>query len=813
MDVVGLAAIAGVLPGLELEGWRASVMAIGVIGLLNALVRPVLLRLTLPLTFVTFGLWSLVPSAVSILAAGRVVPGFTVSSWLTALVAPLALAVVNALASQLASRLVTLDDEDALFRHATARLARRRRRGARPVVGGAVATPGLIVLELDGLSRPALDRALARGDMPTLARWLSRGTHRVVSWDCGVPSQTSSSQAGILWGVSDDIPAFRWYEKARRQLVVSSRTDDAALIEGRLGHGTPLLAGGASHCNMFTGGAVRSVLTVSTVRLFGPGLAGRARELYGYFVNPYVFARGVAIGGFEVARELVVAGSLRLLGRPVAAKRGGAFPITRALATVLLRDIVVQLLLEDMDAGLPIAYATFPGYDAVAHCTGVDSPDARRVLRDLDRRVARLVRAAARAERRYDVVVLSDHGQSAGASFRVRHGVALEELIRRAARPHPGAPGAPSEGPLVRVSVGSDEVAGHVNALVEELWPHRAEAGLRLLAERVDADLAASGQASSPPADADIVVCASGNLALVYFPDLPGQASLETVEGRYPALLDTLTRHPGVGFVIARSARGGPTAFGASGAHELTSGRVVGEDPLGPFGPRAVEHLRRLASFPNGGDLIVNSGVDADGSVAPFEEHVGSHGGLGGEQTEAFLLAPAHLLPDTPELVGPASVNALLRRWRDGDGADGVAASVVPRMRSGPGRPPSPSTGDASTPREDQMLDDDAEDDARGGSWLTYAYRFGSATVPHASGTIKAPSFDEAARRLLARRLADRLGPEPAFLRLRAAGEQEVLLQVTRPPDDPAARPALTVVPSDRFRFDRTEDVDARGAP
>jgi uncharacterized membrane protein YvlD (DUF360 family) len=681
MDVVALAAIAGVLPGLELEGWQASVMAIAVIGLLNALVRPLLLRLTLPLTFVTFGLWSLVPSAVSILVAGQLVPGFTVSSWLTALMAPLALAVVNALASQLASRLVTLDDEDAIFRHATARLARRRRLAPRLVAADAAPAPGLIILELDGLSRPALDRALARGDMPTLARWLGRGTHRVVSWDCGVPSQTSSSQAGILWGVSDDIPAFRWYEKARRQLVVSSRTGDAALVEARLAHGTPLLVGGASHCNMFTGGAVRSVLTVSTVRLFGPGLAGRARELYGYFVNPYVFARGVAIGSWEAAREVVMAASLRLIGRSVAAKRGGAFPVTRALATVLLRDIVVQLLLEDMDSGMPIAYATFPGYDAVAHCTGVDSPDARRVLRDLDRRVARLVRAAARAERPYDVIVLSDHGQSAGASFRVRHGLTLEELIRRAARRRPIAPGAPSQEPLVRVSVGSDEVAGHVNALVEALWPHRAEAGRRLLAGRVDADLAEAGGAPpltepSPSGDADIVVCASGNLALVYFPDLPGQASLETILGRYPALLDTLTRHPGVGFVIARSARGGATAFGALGAHELRSGRVVGQDPLAPFGPRAVEHLRRLASFPNGGDLIVNSGVDTDGSVAPFEEHVGSHGGLGGEQTEAFLLAPARLLADAPPLVGPASINALLRRWRGADLVEELPAAV-----------------------------------------------------------------------------------------------------------------------------------------
>ena len=106
----------------------------------------------------------------------------------------------------------------------------------------------------------------------------------------------------------------------------------------------------------------------------------------------------------------------------------------------------------------------------------------------------------------------------------------------------------------------------------------------------------------------------------------------------------------------------------------------------------------------------------------------------------------------------------------------------------------------------------DLVDDGARGAWLTYAYRFGSATVPHASGTIKAPSFGAAARRLLAERLADRIGSEPAFLRLRAAGEQEVLLQVTRPAGASGSPPTFVVVPSDHFRFERPEAPEPPGA-
>ncbi len=90
---------------------------------------------------------------------------------------------------------------------------------------------------------------------------------------------------------------------------------------------------------------------------------------------------------------------------------------------------------------------------------------------------------------------------------------------------------------------------------------------------------------------------------------------------------------------------------------------------------------------------------------------------------------------------------------------------------------------------------------ARGGPWLTYRYRFADAAGAEASGTMKAPSFLSAARRILARRLTGALGPEPAYLRLRAAGEDEVLLRVVQTPADAPDAPRLEVVPADTYRF------------
>lgn len=89
----------------------------------------------------------------------------------------------------------------------------------------------------------------------------------------------------------------------------------------------------------------------------------------------------------------------------------------------------------------------------------------------------------------------------------------------------------------------------------------------------------------------------------------------------------------------------------------------------------------------------------------------------------------------------------------------------------------------------------------RGGTWLTYRYRLGGEGTPDATGTMKAPTFLSAAHRILARGLGATLGPAPAYLRLRAAGEQEVLLRVRRPESGAGAGPHLEVVPGGTYHF------------
>ena len=111
--------------------------------------------------------------------------------------------------------------------------------------------------------------------------------------------------------------------------------------------------------------------------------------------------------------------------------RGGIYPFLRGAMCVFVRDLIVYSVLTDMMRGRPAVYATFASYDEVAHHSGLERADTFEALRKLDQQFARIERARSYAPRPYELVVLSDHGQTQGATFKQRHGYGLDELVER----------------------------------------------------------------------------------------------------------------------------------------------------------------------------------------------------------------------------------------------------------------------------------------------------------------------------------------------------------------------------------------------
>ena len=174
-------------------------------------------------------------------------------------------------------------------------------------------------------------------------------------------------------------------------------------------------------------------------------------------------------------------------------------------------------------------------------------------------------------------------------------------------------------------------------------------------------------RSDEPHDPADVVVLASGNLGLISFTKIKGRATFEELRTRYPGLLAGLAEHPGIGFILVHSENLGPLAVGGTGIRYLVDDRVEGKDPLANFGPNCADHLRRTSSFVNAPDILVNSFFDphADEGAA-FEELIGFHGGLGGEQSMPFILHPAVFpVPDGP-IVGAATVHHLFKGWLAG---------------------------------------------------------------------------------------------------------------------------------------------------
>lgn len=649
------------LSGFDMDHWWLAPVCALLLGLLAAVVWPLVMRVALPVAVYTFGLGGLVLLAVAVVAVFSVVPGVMLAGPFEAL----AVVLSSAVATVLVSALLAIDSDEIFFRRAG-------RRARRHDPGRESPSPGVLFLQVDGLGMPTLRRAVRDGTMPALARWLTDGSHRLAGWHTDWSAQTGASQCGILHGDNDDVVGFRWYEKDRRRVLSCSSPGDAAEIERRHSDGHGLLSqDGAGRGNLFTGDAAHVSLTLSAVPLLTRARGGRVRSdrigagYYAYFANPVNGVR-TAVGVLvEVVREIVDAARQRRADVRPRIRRGGLYPLARAGTTVVARDVLVSALIEDMLAGRPVAYADFVGYDEVAHHSGIERADALGVLRTIDQQIGRLSRAAALAPRPYEIVVLSDHGQTQGQAFTDRFGETIEHLVGRLCGEPGGGPGEDPDGEEHPVRGPHSADGWQLGATLAEAGSGAGPVARLLAARRTHADRVSARTPPGPPGRAapDVVVLASGHTSLVTFTALDGRVSLERIERRYPDLLPGLVDHPGVGFLLVRGESDGPMVLGRDGTHRLADGVVTGQDPLAPYGPHAAGLVARVDGFAHCADVMVNSRYDpVREDASPFEPHVGSHGGLGGPQNDAFVLYPAGW-SDPGEVVGAEALHRVLRGW------------------------------------------------------------------------------------------------------------------------------------------------------
>jgi uncharacterized membrane protein YvlD (DUF360 family) len=649
---ISFAATAWLLRGLTIDRFADAILAVILIALFNAIVRPVVLWLAAPISLILVAVLVILLQVVAFLVVASWAPGVHVDGFLTALVGSFIYAIINTVLTAL----LGVDSGDSYYGLLIQRLMIKRATGHSD-------KPGVVIIQIDGLAHPILAARMRAGSVNTLASWVRNGTHKLERWEAILPSMTSASQAGILHGNNDEIPAFRWYERDRQHLMASSNPADATLIVSRISNGEGLLSNnGASITNLVTGDATRSYLTTASIKAEGGGI-GESTAFLPFFFSPSGYLRSFTMFAGEFIKELTQARRTRRSGVQPQMHRGMKYAGMRAASNVILRDVNVALIIEEMYRGTNVIYADFTDYDELAHHCGPERVESFEALDGVDKAIGTLVHAAENAPRPYKFIVLSDHGQSLGATFKQRYGKSLGEYIREL-----------MGGRATVVQTESRaEGSMFVNAFLSEITKSRgvgpsvarAALGNRTKDGVVNLDAEEDAAAAAPLADESaIAVVGSGNLGLVWFTGNDHRLTVEELEELHPGLIAQVAAHPGVGLLMVRSKDRGAVVFGPKGTRYLDEDRVDGEDPTAIFGPHTVMSLKREDAMKHAPDLLLLSQYNPElGEVAAFEELIGSHGGLGGPQTEPFILHPVEWQLDEPVPLGAPAIYRNIRRW------------------------------------------------------------------------------------------------------------------------------------------------------
>lgn len=531
--------------------------------------------------------------------------------------------------------------------------------------------PRLVLLQIDGLSSRRLRQALARGEMPHLARWLASGQARLSSLRAASPPSTPVFTAGLLYGARGGIPGFGWFDRALgRQVRMDLAEDVSALEQQLLGRRRPLLADGVSYGTIWPGGAATCFFNV--VR-FAYGATSTGKRVCNAWDRLVSTAAGVGIAGRLASRfvlELAVGlwDFVRWCRRIRSTQFEWRFLYMRLFVSVVMRDVATQAAVLDILRGVPRIFIDYLGYDEYAHRRGPDSELALYNLQGIDKAIARLRRAvSAVPEYGYDIFVLSDHGQTASLPFERVVGRSLSGFVLENVR------AAETSG-----SLQDDDVRRLVSLRTTEFWTRTLPKGLRgparlyvaWLRRRVRRQV---DERAWRPIDA-IEVVTGGSIAHIYFDHAQRRLTIDEIERRHPALLDALASCPAIGLIVGRG-KDGPSLFYRGQRYRLGDRRRLA--PLPPFRRVGYDllaaHLLQAAEGDRYGDLVLYGAFAEAGDVA-FDFEFGSHGGVGPDELDQFLIAPAEVVLPPALRTGQVTAEQFYRFFsaRYGDPAEEV---------------------------------------------------------------------------------------------------------------------------------------------
>lgn len=469
---------------------------------------------------------------------------------------------------------------------------------------------GLVILHIDGLSADMLERALASDRMPHTRRLVESEGYDLHRYRCGVPSTTPFAQAGILYGDNAEIPSFRWWDRQRQVSVqFGARSTFKKVADKYFAGCRPLTEGGACIAACYPAGAADDFGISYHERSYAEEKGSRSawRVVLPYTLNPLNLSDWAGHAVLSIGRTIGEYASSRSSGRRPAAP----YVVSEALEEIFVHHLTRFAVKQAMREGFAPIYAGFYAFDETAHAFGPDDAQCMRMLGHVDHTIHDI--ADARGDR-YELVVLSDHGHVPATQFDHLEGAHLGELV-------------------------STWMPGF---RVEEM----------------------KGKAFGPAADVAkglIKLSYSGGLGHLYLADNDWRLTVDEVMARYPALVPNLTSSPRLSLVMGR--RAGEDVFW-SGGSELRGDHLKAALAAYDDADILLAQLARLNTFEHAGDLVLIAAFER-GRQVNFENQLGGHGSIGGEQLHPFVLAKGEWGLDTTRVRGAHELHPILTDLRD----------------------------------------------------------------------------------------------------------------------------------------------------
>ncbi|MFT3783510.1 MAG: endonuclease/exonuclease/phosphatase family protein [Nibricoccus sp.] len=498
---------------------------------------------------------------------------------------------------------------------------------------GTAEEPGLLLIQIDGLARTQLERAIKSGHLPFLAKLLSRENYELRSIYPGIPTTTPAVQAELFYGIHTAVPAFGFYRRGKKQRGVMYDSEWAKEYESKFqSQADGLLKGGCSWSNIYTGGATQeeSHFCAASIGFGDMWRSGKIR-------NIFLFMLGQFPATLRIARQLIAEAFVAVCDLVAGVRHGEPFglelgmAISRVFIGTGLRELITIGGAIDLARGLPAISINFISYDEHAHRRGPGSKFAHWSLRDIDRAIKRLFHAAQRSRRRdYNVWIFSDHGQEHTRSFAFEKG-SIEQVIQQC---------------LDSSAPKSTSRQLHPQRRVPPSWVSQTQRARQKRAREVSDETLGSDN------DQDFIVTAIGPLGHLYFRERPD--FIWSCE-----LARRLVRDGGVPGVVVRDAQQGTRWFHREGETAVPQGVASVIPHPEPVRSQLGKDLEALCAHEDAGDLVL-LGWSPGSAAWSFAPERGAHGGIGPEETRGFALLPrsTNLPSAAAEVVRPSELRA-----------------------------------------------------------------------------------------------------------------------------------------------------------